>query len=781
MLRPSRSKLINWKPALVILRFLVLLATCPGAFAQGLNPGVLREIDDLIEKAISDRRMPGGVLHLEHREEAYQKSYGKRQLVPEVEEATKETIYDLASLTKVVATTLSMMKLIEEGKVELDAPAQRYLPRLSGDANKAKITIRHLLTHTSGLAAGLRGGYEWSGYKNGVALAAGESSRGRAGFTYRYSDLNFILLGEIVARVSGIPLQEYCRREIFLPLGMKETFFLPDPRWKGRIAPTSLLADGSLLRGVVHDPTARRMGGVAGHAGLFSTADDLARFARMLLNEGGGVLKPETIRLMTTVQSPSSIKSRRGLGFDIDSPYSSLRGELFPKGSFGHTGWTGTSMWIDRASESFVIFLSNRNHPSGGNVLALRRRLGTFAAKATGFDFSAVKETLPKVVPKPISSPNVLNGIDVLERDQFAALQGMRVGLITNQTGINRDRVSTIDLLHRSDKVDLKLLFGPEHGIRGTLDDKVEDGVDDKTKLPVLSLYGGEDRRKPRAEHLAKVDALVFDMQDIGTRFYTFISTMGLAMEAAEDAGLKFVVLDRVNPIGATKVAGPMRDGDPTFTSFHQVPVQHGMTIGEIARLYQKEHCPKLKLTVIPVENWTREMRFDETGLPWIKPSPNMPNLAAATLYPGLGLLEFTNVSVGRGTNFPFEVFGASYIDEEAFARKLSAARLPGLEFVPVRFTPTASKFANEECGGVRIILTDPAKCPSVEFGVLLAQTLRELYPREWETQKLNTLLRHPQTESAIKSLKPGKEIIKSWEGGLEKFARRRAGALLYR
>ncbi|MEN8681485.1 MAG: DUF1343 domain-containing protein, partial [Akkermansiaceae bacterium] len=409
------------------------------------------------------------------------------------------------------------------------------------------------------------------------------------------------------------------------------------------------------------------------------------------------------------------------------------------------------------------------------------RRLGTFAAKATGFDFSAVKETLPKVVPKPISSSNVLNGVDVLERDQFAALQGMRVGLITNQTGINRDRVSTIDLLHRSDKVDLKLLFGPEHGIRGTLDDKVEDGVDDKTKLPVLSLYGGEDRRKPRAEHLAKVDALVFDMQDIGTRFYTFISTMGLAMEAAEDAGLKFVVLDRVNPIGATKLAGPMRDGDPTFTSFHQVPVQHGMTIGEIARLYQKEHCPKLKLTVIPVENWTREMRFDETGLPWIKPSPNMPNLAAATLYPGLGLLEFTNVSVGRGTNFPFEVFGASYIDEEAFARKLSAARLPGLEFVPVRFTPTASKFANEECGGVRIILTDPAKCPSVEFGVLLAQTLRELYPREWETQKLNTLLRHPQTESAIKSLKPGKEIIKSWEGGLEKFARRRAGALLYR
>lgn len=765
----------------MILRLLVFLASCSTVFAQGLDPDVLREIDVLIETGVSDKRMPGGVLHLEHKKAIYQKSYGKRQLVPLVEGATKETIYDLASLTKVVATTPSIMKLIEEGKVELDAPVQRYLPELGGDANKPKITVRHLLTHTSGLAAGLRGGYEWSGYRNGVALAAGEPSRGMAGFSYRYSDLNFILLGEIVARVSGIPLQEYCRKEIFLPLGMKETFFLPDPKLKARIAPTSLLADGTLIRGIVHDPTARRMGGVAGHAGLFSTVDDLARFARMLVDGGGCVLKPRTISLMTSMQSPANIKSRRGLGFDIDSPYSSLRGELFPKGSFGHTGWTGTSLWVDPTSESFVIFLSNRNHPSGGNVIALRKDLGTLAAKATGFDFSTVKNALPEVEPKSVNFPKVLNGIDVLERDHFAALKEMRVGLITNQTGINRRRVSTIDLLHRSDKVDLKLLFGPEHGIRGALDDKIEDGMDDQTKLPVVSLYAGEDRRKPKAEHLAKVDALVFDMQDIGTRFYTFISTMGLAMEAAEEAGLRFFVLDRVNPIGGNKVAGPMRDGDPTFTSFHQVPLRHGMTIGEIARLYQKEHCPKLKLTVILIENWTQGMRFDETGLPWIKPSPNMPNLTAATLYPGLGLLEFTNVSVGRGTRFPFEVFGASYIDEKEFVRKLTEAKLPGLAFVSIRFTPTASKFANEECGGVRIILKDPAECPSVELGILLAQTLRELYPREWKTEKLNTLLRHPQTESAIKSLKPRKEIVESWEAGLKKFARRRAGARLYR
>ncbi len=767
---------------IVFLAF--ILSTCLSRAAE-LKRSTLGRIDVVIEEAISGKLLPGGVLHLQHRDAKYLKSYGNRAITPVVEQASTETIYDLASLTKVVATAPSILKLIEEEKIKLDAPVKRYLPEFNGDSNKAKVTIRHLLTHTSGLAAGLRGGFEWSGYESGISLAAGEPSRGRAGFNYRYSDLNFILLGEIVARVSGLSLKDYSRQHFFLPMGMKDTFFVPDPKLKGRIAPTTLLANGELLRGTVHDPTARRMGGVAGHAGLFSTVDDLARFARMVLHEGRHegrqILKPETVRLMSSVQSPSNIPAQRGLGFDIASPYASLRGDLFPKGSFGHTGWTGTSLWIDPASETFVIFLSNRNHPSGGNVLGLRRKLGTLAAEATGFDFSTVKNTLPQVVKKTPKLPNILNGIDVLERDQFATLKGMRVGLITNQTGINRRGVTTIDLLHRSDKVDLKLIFGPEHGIRGKFDDKVEDGVDDKTKLPVVSLYAGEDRRKPKAEHLAQIDALVFDMQDIGTRFYTFISTMGLAMEAAEEAGLTFFVLDRVNPIGALKVAGPLRDGEPTFTSFHNVPVQHGMTIGEIARLYQKEHCPKLKLTVIPVENWKRGMRFDESGLPWVKPSPNMPNLTAATLYPGLGLLEFTNVSVGRGTTLPFEVFGAPFIDEVAFTQKLKTAKLPGLDFVPIRFTPKASKFASGECGGVRIILKDPSECPSVELGVLLARTLRELYPDQWETKNLKTLLRHPKTEAAIKGLKPGKEIVKSWEKELERFALRRAGVLLYR
>ena len=706
---------------------------------------------------------------------------------------TIDTIFDAASLTKVVATTPCILKLIEEKRLDLEAKAGKFLPELTGDPNKSTITIRHLLTHTSGLLPGIRRGYDWQGYANGIAQATSEASSGHAGCDYRYSDINFILLGEIVKRITGQPLSRYARESIFVPLRMTETCFQPADKNRTRIAPTTRMEDGSVLRGVVHDPTARAMGGEAGHAGLFTTAHDLARYTRMILNQGEldgvRVLRPETVKLMHTVQSPDFITARRGLGFDIDSPYAGPRGDTFPCGSFGHSGWTGTSLWIDPFSETSVIFLSNRNHPSGGNVLSLRYRLGTLAAKATGFDFRKVTGALPKLSKKereehpdkadrPVG--NVLNGIDVLAAEQFETLKGLRVGLITNPTGLSRDRKTTIDLLHTAREVELVALFGPEHGIRGSLDGNVEDGRDEKTGLPVRSLYAGKDRRKPRQEHLAEVDALVFDMQDIGCRFYTYISTMGLAMEAAEEAGIRFIVLDRINPIGGLKVAGPLRDGESKFVAFHEIPVQHGMTTGEIARLYQNERFPQLDLKVVPLRHWKRSMRFDETGLPWVKPSPNMANLTAATLYPGIGLLEFTNLSVGRGTKLPFEVVGAPYIVPEDLARLLVAAGLPGLQFIPVRFTPESSMFEEEECGGVRILLKEPAKCPSVELGLALAQALRQLYPADWKTEKLNTLLCHPPTEQAILNRLPRNSITAEWQQDLDAFADRRTKHLLY-
>ena len=777
--------------------FFILVLSMPGQTtapdSSVLRSEILRKMDRAVLSSIKGKRLPGGVLWLERQKEVYRKAYGKRVTVPASEAMTVDTIFDAASLTKVVATTPCILKLIEENKLTLEDKVSRFLPELTGDPNKAAVTIRHLLTHTSGLLPGIRRGYDWQGHAAGIALATSEASFGHAGCDYRYSDINFILLGEIVERITMQPLSLYAQESVFGPLGMTDTGFRPADEKLARIAPTTRMEDGSVLRGVVHDPTARAMGGEAGHAGLFTTAHDLARYTRMILNHGEldgiRILRPETVKLMQTVQSPEFITARRGLGFDIDSPYAGPRGKIFPRGSFGHSGWTGTSLWIDPFSRTSIIFLSNRNHPSGGNVLSLRYRLGTLAAQATGFDFRNVTGALPDLSEKErkkaldrVQRPagNVLNGIDVLVAEKFGPLKDLRVGLITNPSGMSRDRRTTIDLLHAAKEVNLVSLFGPEHGIRGSRDGKVEDGVDDTTGLPVRSLYAGKDRRKPRQEHLAEIDALVFDMQDIGCRFYTYISTMGLAMEAAEEARIKFIVLDRINPIGGSKVAGPLRDGESKFVAFHEIPVQHGMTTGEIAKLYQSERFPQLDLKVVPLRHWKRSMRFDETGLPWVKPSPNMPNLTAATLYPGLGLLEFTNLSVGRGTNLPFEIVGAPYIVPEDLADQLTTVELPGLQFIPIHFTPETSMFEGEECGGVRILLKNPAKCPSVELGLAMAQALRQLYPANWKTGKLNTLLCHPATEHAILNQLPHSSIIAEWQQDLDAFADRRRKHLLY-
>ena len=754
---------------------------------------ILKKIDTVISNAIQKKKLPGGVLWLERNNEIYQKAYGRRATVPAHEAMSLDTIFDAASLTKVIATTPCILKLIEDSRISLDDKASRFLPELTGDPNKSRITIRHLLTHTSGLLPGIRRGYDWRGRAAGIALACSEPSTGHAGYDYRYSDINFILLGEIVRRISGKPLSVFAQETIFEPLQMKETFFLPEEPYVPRIAPTTLMDDGSVLRGVVHDPTAGAMDGEAGHAGLFTSAHDLARFARMIMQdgkmEGVQVLRSETLKIMSSVQTPEAAPYRRGLGFDIDSPYAGPRGTLFPRGSFGHSGWTGTSLWIDPFSETTVIFLSNRNHPAGGDVLELRHQIGTLAAEATGFDFSTVTNALKEITAEEqraartdIQYPvgNVLSGIDVLTAGNFTTLAGLKAGLITNPTGINRDRKTTIDLLHDAPGVKLVSLFGPEHGIRGTRDGRVEDGFDEKTGMPVHSLYAGEDRRKPSPEHLGEIDALIFDMQDIGCRFYTYLSTMGLAMEAAQEAGIKFIVLDRVNPLGGEQVAGPLRDGERKFVAFHDIPIQHGMTAGELAKLYQSELYPELHLTVVPLRHWRRSMRFDETGLPWIRPSPNMPNLAAATLYPGIGLLEFTNLSVGRGTSLPFEIVGAPYIKPADLAPHLNAKDLPGLQFLPIYFTPESSVFEGQECGGVRILLKDPAMCAAPGLGLALAQSLRKLYPKQWETGKLNTLLRHPFTEKAILEQGLHESILMEWEKDLESFKPRRARHLLY-
>lgn len=781
----------------MFLRLLLALLLCSPALAgEGFRADRLDAIDDAISQAITDARTPGAVFRIERDGMIYLRAYGNKALVLRREAMTADTIFDAASLTKVIATTSAIMKLSESGALDLEAPASRYLPEF-GTQGKERITLRHLLTHCSGLRAGLSPDGGWKGKREALKRACQELPTKEPGSAYLYSDINFIVLGFIVERVSGRTLDVFCREGIFQPLGMQDTRFrpfdpeqpLPVPPDVMRIAPTEMVGKDTMLRGVVHDPTSRRMGGVAGHAGLFTTAQDLGRFARMMLNggelDGVRVFRAETVAAMTSVQTPEGLP-RRGFGWDIDSPYAGPRGTVFPLGSYGHTGWTGTRIWIDPFSKTSVIFLSNRNHPDGkGGVVSLQGELGNLTAQAIpDFNFGYVPGALPpdpkqlKAATPPATPEPVFNGIDVLKREGFRQLRGCKIGLITNHTGIDRESQSTIDLLHAAPGLELVALFSPEHGIRGNEDkDGIGDTRDEKTGLPVYSLYG--ERRSPAPEQLEGIDTLVFDIQDIGCRFYTYIATMANCLEAAGKAKLRFIVLDRVNPIGP-RVEGPVLTAERSFVAPHEIPLRHGMTVGELARMIDAERGFGAKPEVIRCEGGKALQWFDGTSLPWINPSPNMRGLTAATLYPGVGLLEFCKLSVGRGTDTPFELLGAPYIDEMKLAAELNRAELPGLRFIPQRFTPAASTFAGQECHGVRILLTDREAFRAADLGVVLAATLDRFYPKEADIAKMAKLAGDAPTLDAIQRHESLDKIRSLRDRGIEAFLKRRAPFLLY-
>ena len=764
----------------------------PAPVRPKLKPEKLAAIDATITEAIAAKKAPGGVLWLERDGEIYRKAYGQRAWVPAAEPISEDTIYDAASLTKVIATTTCIMQLVERGQLDLDAPVARYFPAFAQNGKEA-VTIRHLMTHMSGLRPDLDTKPAWSGYALGIELVVKEKLRSIPGSTFVYSDINYITLGELVRLVSGRPLNVYAAQEVFGPLKMTDSGFLPPKEKLARIAPTEL-TDGVMLRGVVHDPTSRYMGGVAGHAGLFTTTADLARFCRMLLNggelDGVRILKASTVADMTRVQNDGS--DRRGLGWDIDSRFSAQRGRWFPAGtSFGHTGYTGTCVWIDPGAHTFYVFLTNRVHPDDkANITPLRRALGTLVAEAVGRDVGAA-----------------LNGLDVLVRDDFAPLRGLRIGLITNQSGRDRDGRATIDILHDAKDVKLVALFSPEHGIRGEADAAVGDSIDEKTKLPIYSLYGeaparppGQstaDRdmavirsRAPKPEQLANLDALVFDIQDIGARFYTYPATLGAALEAAGKAHKKFFVLDRVNPINAATVEGPVQTRAPNFIGFHTLPVRYGLTSGELAKMFNTELGFGADLTVIACENWTRDQWLDQTGLPWVNLSPSMKSPTEAALYPGTCLIEGTSLSVGRGTLKPFEQVGAPYVDGVKLAAELNGAGFAGVRFEAVKFTPVPPlypgpaatlKLNGKECGGVRIVVTDRARCAVVDVGITIALVVHKLYPDDFKPEDMARCVGDDETCAAIKAGKSLAEIKALWATRLAEYETRRKKFLIYR
>jgi len=752
----------------------------------GMHESRLAIIDEIAQEGMEKKRMPGCVVLVGRKGKVvFHRAYGHRETQPNKLEMKKDTVFDMASITKPVATATSIMILLDQGKIRLRDKVTTYIPEF-GNSGKKDVTINQLLTHQAGFVpdnavADYEQGREQA-FKNIYDL----KTMYDPGKRFVYSDVGFILLDDLIQRQSGLAVDVFSKQNIFEPLGMSESGYLPNDELKKRAATTEQ-RESRWMRGEVHDPRAYLMGGVAGHAGMFSTAEDMAIYAQMMLNGGhyGGkrILSRATVDLMTDAYRivEGEKVSVRGLGWDKLTGYSSNRGENMSDRAFGHGGFTGTVLWIDPANELFFVFLSNRVHPNGkGSVNRLAGRMATVAVGAIDDDLlgdSSSKHTSSK----RLTSLHVLTGIDVLSRDRFELLKGQRIGLVTNQTGINSEGRTTIDLLRESSNVNLAALFSPEHGIAGKLDQSiVGDSVDGKSGMKVFSLYG--ETREPTEEQLSQVDTLVFDIQDIGCRFYTYISTMGLAMKAAAKHEKRFVVLDRPNPINGHDFGGPMLDeGSESFVGFHSLPVRHGMTVGELAWMFKNElGLNGLDLHVVNCEGWSRQSFFDETNQPWVNPSPNMRNLNEALLYPGIGLWETTNLSVGRGTDTPFEVVGAPWISSVELAKVLNATPLLGVRFTPRDFTPNASKFANEQCGGVQISITDRATFDPIHCGIEFASTLYRLHKDNWEIEKANRLLCSQHTLDWIKAGKATDEILRELQTDLDAFAKRRARFLQY-
>ncbi len=775
------------------MKILLLLACAACSFAQQTFSGAAA-VDEQINRAVTTGLIPGAVLLIGHDGQVvYRKAYGERALIPAREPMTVDTIFDAASLTKVIATTSAIMKLFDQGMIRLNDPVTNYLPEFQG--GHSAITIRNLMTHFSGLRPDLDLQPPWSGYETGIHRALIDKPVRGPGIRFVYSDINFILLGEIVHRLSGQTLAAFTHDNIFEPLGMSESMFQPPASLKPRIAPTEIdPATGQPLRGVVHDPTSRYMGGIAGHAGLFTTADDLSKFAEMMigLGESNGVriFSAPTVVKFTTPQSPADQPILRGLGWDIDSSFSSNRGDLFPIGSYGHTGFTGTSIWIDPFSKSYVILLTNYVHPHRGKSLtSLRGRVATIAAASFGITTPSVKitgynETIIGAGLHRIVEPkgDVLTGLDVLAQQNFAPLRGKRIGLITNHTGLSRDGKRNVDLMLAAG---LKIagLFSPEHGLSGAEDQSnVANAKDPATGLTVISLYQGS-RRRITPEMLDGIDALVYDIQDVGARFYTYSCTMLYSLEEAAKKHLPFFVLDRPNPITGVHMEGPVLDKDlESFVGCFDVPLRHAMTFGELASMANAERHLGADLHVILMQGWNRGDWFDATGQRWVDPSPNMRSLNAATLYPGIAMLEASkNYSVGRGTDAPFEQVGADWIKGRELAGFLNARYIPGVRVYPTQFRPASSNLAGQTIEGVRFVVTDRNEFDSTRFGLELGYALEKLYPGKipWDTNRF--LIGNHEVIAAGKNAEDPRSTVQKMEETLEVFNKVREKYLLYK
>lgn len=767
-----------------------LLLLLPGrAISQ---PQSFAPVEESIQSMVAAGDIPGAVVLIGQGDQIlYQRAFGSRTLVPHPVPMTLDAVFDIASLTKPLGTTLAVMSLVERGAVKLDAPLGRYVKEFRGAAFEG-VTIRRLLTHSAGMTISPKDSDLAGGFPRAAARLARVPLDYPPGTGFQYSDTGFVLLGEVVRRVSGDRLDRYLQRILFTPLRLTDTSFHPGAAQHGRVVPTEF-HNNKMLEGEVHDPRARTLGGVAGHAGMFSTAADISRICRMLLRggslDGKQIFKPATVQLMWGRSQEG--RGRRALGWDIDSGYATFASHYFPAESVGHTGFTGTSVWIDPSSQAYVILFTNRVHPSGGSATAIRELRGRVMAYsaaalfrpalASGSSPQPAADAPPAEEPPAAAAPvRVRSGLDVLVSQDFSILRGQTVGLITNHTGIDVYGRRGIDLLAGAPGVKLQAIFSPEHGIGGQVDADVPHGKDPVSGRQIWSLYGPT--RRPSEAMLRGITTIVFDVQDVGARYYTYLTTLMYAMEEAAKHNIAVVVLDRPNPITGRVVEGPLMDKDlESFTAPHTIPVRTGMTIGEFGRMAAAERRIPVRLTVVPLEGWERRRWYDETGLPWVNPSPNIRSLTQALLYSGIGLLESTNLSVGRGTDTPFELIGAPWIDPVWLADSLNRLQLPGVRFDPIRFTPTGDKYKNVACAGVRFVVTDREAIRPVTVALAVAGALRDGYRAQWRAENVQNLLVNRSTMWAFLRAEPLNRLVAWTEIERPSFLKRRASYLMYR
>ncbi len=711
-------------------------------------------------RAVEETRNPGAVAYVGNLERTlFRQAIGMRQLEPAAHPAEPDTLYDLASLTKTVATTTAILLLYEDGELDLDAPVTEFLP-IEAYSN---ITLRHLLTHSAGLVAG--GAYfrEVSSTSEMIERFAKRDLDWPPGARRRYSDVGFILLGQIVELAAKDSLDAFCRERIFEPLHMEDTAFNPPKQLAARAAATERCGwRGRVMVGQVHDENAYAVGGVSGHAGLFSTADDLARYCRGLLE--GALLRESTIEEMIR---PGQVPTYpwQGLGWQVAPWESGAQGYLPSRRAFGHSGWTGVSLWIDPDPGVFSILLGNTCHPSRSDRQNRAFR-GIFHAAAAKCLY-------------PVRSA-AHTGLDRLLLDEFAPLKDRRFALLTNHASVDAWGRHIIKLLDLDSSLQLKRLYSPEHGIRGQAE-AGEDVASESGPIPVTSLYG--DRKRPTDEELDEIDVLVVDLQDVGSRYYTYMATMKECMAACADKGIPLLVLDRPNPIGGAVLEGPIATNTDTPVSCAAIPVRHAMTMGELA-LYFAAHefeRPRPSVQVYPLDNWRRDLYFNDLSLPWAPPSPNIPSAETALLYVGTCLFEGTNLNEGRGTDTPFHVLGAPWLDAVAVLRQIAPEESQGAVLEPITYTPVSMpgrasnpRYQDEVCRGVRIRIRDRMALRPFTLALALIQAIRNRHADQFEwTGMFDLLAGGPALRDELEAGDAALTIVNRWAVAHEEFRQR--------